>query len=125
MRVLIDTEVLISAYTGAGMPRKVQALLAEEANEILLSSVSIMEIAMKNGVGKLQMGEAETKQAVRDLRFAMLSFTPQHALRLFDLPPHHRDPFDRMLIATALTEEIPLVGSDRKFKSYKGLHVIW
>ena len=41
------------------------------------------------------------------------------------LPRHHRDPFDRMLIATALAEEIPLIGSDRLFKRYKGLKVIW
>jgi PIN domain nuclease of toxin-antitoxin system len=55
----------------------------------------------------------------------MLPFTPQHAYRLFSLPLHHRDPFDRMLIATALAEEIPLIGSDRLFKMYKGLKVIW
>jgi PIN domain nuclease of toxin-antitoxin system len=41
------------------------------------------------------------------------------------LPLHHRDPFDRMLIATAMVEGIPLVGSERKFKSYKGLKIIW
>jgi PIN domain nuclease of toxin-antitoxin system len=84
-----------------------------------------MEIAIKSGIGKLEMGEAEMRQAVRDLRATIIPFTPQHAYRLFSLPLHHRDPFDRMLIATATVENIPLVGSDRKFKSYKGLKVIW
>jgi PIN domain nuclease of toxin-antitoxin system len=54
-----------------------------------------------------------------------LPFDADHALRLYGLPCHHRDPFDRMLIATALAEDIPLIGSDRLFKRYKGLKVIW
>jgi PIN domain nuclease of toxin-antitoxin system len=45
--------------------------------------------------------------------------------KLFGLPQHHRDPFDRMLIATALAEDIPVVTSDRRFKDYRGLRVIW
>lgn len=56
---------------------------------------------------------------------AILPFTLQHAYRLFSLPLHHRDPFDRMLIATALVEDIPLAGSDKEFKKYRGLRVIW
>jgi len=51
--------------------------------------------------------------------------TSDHALRLYGLPRHLRDPFDRMLIATALAEDIPLIRSDRQFKRYKGLKVIW
>ena len=72
-----------------------------------------------------KMGAAETRQAIRDLRLEVIPFGPDHALRMYGLPPHHRDPFDRMLIATALAEEIPLIGSDRLFKRYKGLKVIW
>jgi len=125
MRVLIDTEVLINAYTGKSMPRKVHALLADEATEIVVSTISIMEVATKSGMGKLQMGEADLRQAARDLELSIVPFTPPHAYRLFDLPRHHRDPFDRMLIATALVEGIPLIGSDRAFKEYKGLQVIW
>jgi PIN domain nuclease of toxin-antitoxin system len=84
-----------------------------------------MEIAMKHDAGKLKMGAAETRQAIRDLRLQVIPFDPDHALRLYGLPPHHRDPFDRMLIATALAEDIPLIGSDSRFKKYKGLKVIW
>jgi PIN domain nuclease of toxin-antitoxin system len=127
VRVLLDTQVLIHAYSGEidAMSRKVRALLAADDTDLVVSVVSLMEIALKSGSGKLQMGEAEVREAVRDLRLTILPFNPEHAYRLFGLPPHHRDPFDRMLIATALVDEIPLIGSDRLFKKYKGLSVIW
>jgi PIN domain nuclease of toxin-antitoxin system len=71
------------------------------------------------------MGTAEMRQAIRDLAVQVIPFGAAHAFRRYDLPQHHCDPFDRMLIATALTEGIPLAGSDRLFKKYKGLQVIW
>jgi PIN domain nuclease of toxin-antitoxin system len=107
------------------MSRKVRALLAADDTDGVVSVISLMEIATKSGNGKLQMGEAEVREAVRDLRLTILPFTSEHAYGLFNLAPHHRDPFDRMLIATALAEEVPLIGSDRVFKKYKGLKVIW
>ena len=127
IRVLLDTEAvcLIGTEGLTALPKKVRKLLEDAQTEYILSAVSIMEIAVKNGAGKLQMGETEMRQAARDLRLTMIPFTAQHAYRLFNLPLHHHDPFDRMLIATAMVEAIPLVGSDRKFKEYKGLQVIW
>jgi PIN domain nuclease of toxin-antitoxin system len=126
MRVLLDTQVLVHAYIGdVPLPRKVYTLLSSAETLPLVSAVSIMEIAMKHDAGKMKMAAAETRQAIRDLRLQVIPFELDHALHLYDLPRHHRDPFDRMLIATALAEEIPLVGSDRQFKKYKGLRVIW
>jgi PIN domain nuclease of toxin-antitoxin system len=126
MRVLLDTQVLVHAYIGdIPLPRKIYALLSNVETKALVSSVSIIEIAMKHDAGKMKMAAAETRQAIRDLRLQVIPFELNHALHLYDLPRHHRDPFDRMLIATALAEEIPLVGSDREFKKYKGLKVIW
>ena len=117
---------MVHAYIGdVPLSRKVYALLSSSEAVPLLSAISIMEIAMKHDAGKLKMGAAETRQAIRDLRLQVIPFSPDHALRLYGLPPHHRDPFDRMLIATALAEDIPLIASDRQFKKYKGLKVIW
>jgi PIN domain nuclease of toxin-antitoxin system len=117
---------MVHAYIGdVPLSRKVYALLSSPEALPLISAISIMEIAMKHDAGRLKMGAAETRQAIRDLRLQVLPFDPDHALRLYGLPPHHRDPFDRMLIATALAEDIPLIGSDRQFKKYKGLKVIW
>jgi PIN domain nuclease of toxin-antitoxin system len=126
VRVLLDTQVVVHAYIGdVPLSRKVYALLSNPEALPLISAASIMEIAMKQEAGKLKMGAAEIRQAIRDLRLQVIPFSPEHALRLYGLPPHHRDPFDRMLIATALAEGIPLIGSDRQFKEYKGLKVIW
>jgi PIN domain nuclease of toxin-antitoxin system len=126
MRVLLDTQVLVDAYIGdVPLSRRVYALLSSPEALPLVSAISIMEIAMKHDAGKMKMGAAETRQAIRDLRLQVIPFELEHALRLYGLPRHHRDPFDRMLIATALAEDIPLIGSDRQFKKYKGLKVIW
>jgi PIN domain nuclease of toxin-antitoxin system len=125
VRVLLDIRVMVHAYIGdVPLSRTVYALLSSSEALPIISAISIMEIAMKHDAGKLKIGAAETRQAIRDLRLQVIPFTPDHALRLYGLPPHHRDPFDRMLIATALAEDIPLIGSDRQFKKYKGLKVI-
>jgi PIN domain nuclease of toxin-antitoxin system len=126
VRVLLDTQVIVHAYIGdVPLSRKVYALLSNPETVPLISAISMMEIAMKHDAGKLEMGADETREAIRDLRLQVIPFAPNHALRLYGLAFHHRDPFDRMLIATALAEDIPLVGADRQFKKYKGLKVIW
>jgi PIN domain nuclease of toxin-antitoxin system len=67
----------------------------------------------------------QARQGVEDLRLRTLPYLSEHAYRLFSLPLHHRDPFDRALIAQALTEDIPIVTPDEHFLAYKGLNVIW
>lgn len=58
------------------------------------------------------------------MRLILIPFEPRHAIRMFDLPLHHRDPFDRMLIATALSEGVPIITDDKEFNAYRGLKVI-
>jgi PIN domain nuclease of toxin-antitoxin system len=123
--VLLDTQALV-IISGAGdgsLSKPVHKLLADPETERLISAASIMEIAIKSA--KLNITEEQARQAAKDLALTIIPFTPQHAYRLFTLPKHHKDPFDRMIIATALVERIPLVGADRMFKRYKGLKVIW
>jgi PIN domain nuclease of toxin-antitoxin system len=62
---------------------------------------------------------------VEDLGIRVLPYTADHAFELFDLPLHHGDPFDRQIIAQALSEKIPIVTSDEKFNLYKRLKLIW
>jgi len=62
---------------------------------------------------------------VADLRLRVLPYSAEHALRLFDLPTHHADPFDRQIIAQALAENIAVVTPDEAFLSYEGLKVVW
>lgn len=113
------------AVTGAKFSRRVQSILAGPDNDLLLSAASILEIALKHARKKIEMPEEFMQQAVQDLGLTVIAFEPHHAYRLFSLPMHHRDPFDRMIIATALVEDVPLIGGDSQFGSYKGLKAIW
>ena len=113
------------AATGAQFSKRVHSVLTGLDNELLLSSISILEIALKHARQKIDMPEALVHQAVQDLGVTVIAFEPGHAYRLFALPMLHGDPFDRMIIATALVEEVPLIGGDRQFARYRGLRTIW
>jgi PIN domain nuclease of toxin-antitoxin system len=87
--------------------------------------VSLTEIAVKQNRGKLTFGKADAMAGVADLRLRVLPYGAEHAFRLFDLPTHHADPFDRQLIAQALVENLPVVTPDEAFHVYEGLKVVW
>lgn len=127
MRVLLDTQVVIEAYRPGGfetLPNKVQAILSDPETERVISAVSVVEIAVKSALGKIAMTEVQTREAIQDLCLTVISLTPQHTFPLFSMK-QRTDPFDRMIVATALAEKIPLLGGDREFKNFKGLQVIW
>jgi PIN domain nuclease of toxin-antitoxin system len=125
VNVLLDTQTLIEAYLPTGnLPAKARQILADPETERILSTVSVVEIGIKSSLGKLKITEAELQKAVLDLRVTVIPFTTKHAFGLFRLP-ERSDMFDRMLVATALAEDLTIVGGDQEFARYKGLKVIW
>jgi PIN domain nuclease of toxin-antitoxin system len=126
VRVLLDTAILIfSIESPERLSRRAHSLLANPENVRELSSISLTEIAIKTTLGKLNISGEIVRQAIRDMDIRILPFTADHAFRLFELPSHHRDPFDRQIIAQALSEDIPVVTSDEKFRAYAGIKIIW
>ena len=126
MRVLLDTAVLIfSVEAPDRLSKRALSVLKSSDNVRELSSISLTEIAVKATLGKLGFSEESARQAILDMDVRILPFTAEHAFRLFALPVHHRDPFDRQIIAQALSENIPVVSPDKRFGSYKELSVIW
>jgi PIN domain nuclease of toxin-antitoxin system len=125
--VLLDTQIIYLAYRGElqKLSRFALELIDDPETIRLISSVSIIEIAVKYAIGKLDMDEGAVREAIRDLRLTELPFEPRHAFKIFSLPLHHRDPFDRMILATAVAEKLPIVTGDRIFRRYSEIKVIW
>lgn len=122
MRALLDTHVLLwwlsdSSRLSAGTRR----LLADPANELLWSAASTWELAVKAGLGKLRLDGSVHDFVTRVLVAQSLSALPVHhvhAARVAELPPLHRDPFDRLLVAQAAVEQVPLLTADRQLAAY-------
>jgi PIN domain nuclease of toxin-antitoxin system len=126
VRLLLDTAVLIYAVESPErLSRRAAAALQNTQNVLEFSTVSLAEIAIKAALGKLRLPATSVRQAVQDLDIRILPYTAEHAFELFDLPRHHGDPFDRQIIAQALSEKIPVITPDEKFGFYEGLKVIW
>jgi PIN domain nuclease of toxin-antitoxin system len=126
VRLLLDTAVLIYAVESPErLSRRAAAALKNAHNVLELSTISLAEIAIKAALGKLKLSAATVRQAVQDLDIRTLPYTAEHAFELFELPLHHTDPFDRQIIAQALSENITVVTPDEKFELYHGLTVVW
>ncbi|HKD45241.1 MAG TPA: type II toxin-antitoxin system VapC family toxin [Candidatus Angelobacter sp.] len=126
MRVLLDTAALIYAVdTPERLSKRAAAALRNPENILELSTISLAEIAIKASLGKLNVSADLVRQAISDLDARILSYTAEHAFQLFSLPQHHRDPFDRQIIAQALSENLAVATPDEKFALYKGLRVVW
>ena len=104
------------------MSRKARALVADDDNEVFLSAASVWEITTKAGLGRLPRAlavAADVPAAMASQGFAPLSITTAHAQRAGSLPGPHRDPFDRMLVAQADLEGLPIVSIDAVFEEYR------
>jgi PIN domain nuclease of toxin-antitoxin system len=126
VRVLLDTVVLIYAVESPErLSNRASVALRNHSNILELSAISLAEIAIKASIGKLAISDSTVRQALEDLDIRVLPYTAEHALRLFDLPSHDGDPFDRQIIAQAMGEKIPVVSPDQKFSLYQGLRIVW
>jgi len=126
VRVLLDTAILVfAAESPERLSKRALAAVSNPENIRELSAVSLTEIAIKKTLGKLNMSAEDAQQAIQDMDIRILPFTADHAFRMFELPAHHRDPFDRQIIAQALCEKIPVVTPDDTFSLYKGLSIVW
>lgn len=126
VRLLLDTHIFVTAALEGieALSPKARKALREFEPGRLLSAVSITEIAIKTKLGKLAIDSEQTRIAIADMRLTVLPYTTKHAMRMFNLPLHHGDPFDRMLIATALAEDLSILSGDALFCEYKGLRLI-
>jgi PIN domain nuclease of toxin-antitoxin system len=119
--ILLDTHLYLWCINDdPALSPKAKALILE-ANEVYVSSVSIWEACIKIKLGKLDADMDSLISAITHSGFIELSLTAQHAGRTYQLPLLHRDPFDRILIAQALTEPLKFLTSDSKLKSYSDL----
>lgn len=124
-RLLLDTNVVLWLLLGDRERVSVQAVraLEDEENQIALSAASVWEIAIKRSLGKLTIADGWAA-ALRRLDFDPLPVTAIHAEAVEQLPWHHRDPFDRLLVAQAIAERLALVSADRRLAAY-GVEVLW
>jgi len=129
VRLLLDTHAFIWwVRNDAALSRRARAALAAGANECLFSLASAWEIAIKVSLGKLSIIHGRLEQILPEQLaangFGTLPIDLAHVARVASLPFHHRDPFDRLLAAQSLEEEIPIVSADPVFRRY-GVTRIW
>ena len=129
MKLLLDTQCWLWWF--AEPERLSEAAvrqIADESNELWLSVASVWEMAIKVAIGKLRLPESldnYVASRMRQLDTRPLEITAPHAMRAAALPMHHRDPFDRMLVAQAQLEGMALVSADEVFRKYNEPTVVW
>ncbi len=123
MKLLLDTQILLWA---AGHPKRLSTaarkLLNDPRNELLFSAASLWEIAIKNTLGRedFRVEPRLLRRGLLDNGYAELPITSQHAVSIDTLPHLHKDPFDRLLLAQALSEGVTLVTADTQLARYSG-----
>ncbi|KAB0514726.1 type II toxin-antitoxin system VapC family toxin [Pseudomonas extremorientalis] len=124
MRVLLDTHILLWTLTEdprlSGKARK----LIENAAEIYISAATFWEMAIKVGLGKLAVDLDEIREYCLESGFVELPVTSEHAIAVKDLEHHHNDPFDRLIVATAMSEPIRLLTADPHIAQYTSLAIL-
>jgi len=127
MDLLLDTHSFIWFLNGdEQLPQNLKSSIADTSNKCFLSIASLWEIAIKSSLGKLELKGDFNRIAgfLSDNDIELLPISFEHLQRLIQLPFHHRDPFDRIIIAQALTERLPTATKDEIFPDY-GVNCIW
>ncbi|CAA9392984.1 MAG: hypothetical protein AVDCRST_MAG22-729 [uncultured Rubrobacteraceae bacterium] len=128
MRLLLDTHAFLWFVDGSDeLSHAARNLIEDPGNQRLLSVASLWEMAIKVSIGKLKLAISFTELVEREIRgnaIGLLAIRPNHLDELAKLPFHHRDPFDRMIVAQGLTENIPIISRDKAFESYSA-KVLW
>ena len=128
MKLLLDTHAFLWFIMGsANLSDKARILIEDPANERLLSVASLWEIAIKASLGKLALSSSFEDLIPEQLRLngiGLLNIRVDHLSVLTTLPFHHRDPFDRLIIAQAILEKFPVVSIDAAFDTY-GITRLW
>ena len=124
MRLLVDSHAFLWwSEASPHLSRAARTAIADPANEVMISVAALWELTIKVSSGKLNLPE-DLEMMVISHQFSVLPITFRHLRHLAILPRRHRDPFDRMMVAQALAEGIPIATSDRVFASY-GVQIVW
>jgi PIN domain nuclease of toxin-antitoxin system len=122
MRLLVDTHAFLWWIADdERLSARASAVIAEGGNEVFVSAASAWEIVVKSSLGRLELPTPIGRFVSSQLEangFLALPISLRHALGLADLPPLHRDPFDRILVAQAVAEDLTLVSGDRALHGY-------
>lgn len=128
MKLLLDTHAWLWFVLGDdSLTPAARKLIEDSDNDVLISPVAYWETAIKISIGKYQLAkpfEQFIAHAIAGQGFKILPILPEHTLTLVSLPFHHRDPFDRLLVAQALTESPPLLSADTALDAY-GIRRVW
>ncbi|MGC2324277.1 MAG: type II toxin-antitoxin system VapC family toxin [Terriglobales bacterium] len=127
MRVLLDTHVLLWWFQKvANLSQKARSTISGVQNQVVVSTASAWEMAIKSKSGKLdaQPFLDRLEEDLAEEGFLVLPITIEHAVKAGSLVQHHKDPFDRMLVAQAQAENLPIISNDRVFDRYS-LTRIW
>jgi PIN domain nuclease of toxin-antitoxin system len=128
MRLLLDTHAFLwFSVADERTSETARAAIEDAANEKLVSVGSVWEMAIKCSLGRLSLAEPlpSLVEKAHDQGFQILAIELAHVARVETLPWHHRDPFDRLLIAQALVEDLAIVSADAAFDAYQRIRRIW
>ncbi|MDF7800443.1 type II toxin-antitoxin system VapC family toxin [Pontiellaceae bacterium B1224] len=131
MKLLLDTHVLLWALMEPSkLSTKAKVALLDPENECFISAISLWEISMKHALGKLELSGVKPEELIAKIKqmgMDLMALSPITAVGFHNIPRKHGDPFDRMLIHQAISDDFYLVSADRVFPEYEelGLKLIW